>query len=124
MTTSTSATSSATSPETSAAGDDTRTPVWLVDPATPVLDDDGLLRHRGLWVAISDAQIPVVDLLVRNIGRLVSAAELRRAYIAAGGSGSSASLRSVVHRLGRRVAEVELRLHVVRGRGVVLDAAW
>jgi hypothetical protein len=122
MTTSTSATSSATSPVTFAR-DDTRTPAWVLDPATPVLDDDGLLRHRGLWVAISDAQIPVVDLLVRNIGRLVSAAELRRTYIAAGGSGSTASLRSVVHRLGRRVAEVELRLHVVRGRGVVLDAA-
>jgi hypothetical protein len=105
----------------SPAGHDPRVPAWVDDPATPMLDDDGLLRHRGMWVPISDAQIPVVDLLVRNIGRLVSAAEIRRAYIAAGGSGSTASLRSVVHRLGRRVAEVELRLHVVRGRGVILD---
>jgi hypothetical protein len=107
----------------SPAGDGTRVPAWVVDPATPVLDDDGLLRHRGLWVPISDAQIPVVALLVRNIGRLVSAAEIRRTYIAAGGSGSQASLRSVVHRLGRRVADVGLRLYVVRGRGVVLDIA-
>lgn len=105
------------------ADDDTGVPAWVVDPATPVLDDDGLLRHRGLWVPISDAQIPVVALLVRNIGRLVSVAEIRRAYIAAGGSGSQASLRSVVHRLGRRVAEVGLRLYVVRGRGVILDIA-
>ena len=102
--------------------------VWIVDrdeatPAPPVLDDDGLLRHGGRWVSISDAQIPLVDLLVRNIGRLVSSAEIRAAYVAAGGSGSPTSLRSVVHRLGRRVADVGLRLHVVRGRGVILDTA-
>jgi DNA-binding response OmpR family regulator len=92
-----------------------------VDP--PVLDEDGLLRHDGRWVSISDAQIPLVELLVRNIGRLVTSAEIRRAYTGAGGSGTATSLRSVVHRLGRRVAEVGLRLHVVRGRGVILDRA-
>jgi DNA-binding response OmpR family regulator len=88
----------------------------------PVLDEDGLLRHAGRWVPISDTQIPLVAVLVRNVGRLVTSAEVRRAYTAAGGSGSPTSLRSVVHRLGRRVAEVGLRLHVVRGRGLVLDA--
>ena len=87
----------------------------------PVLDEDGLLRHAGGWVPIPDTQIPLVAVLVRNIGRLVSSAEVRRAYTAAGGSVSPTSLRSVVHRLGRRVAEVGLRLHVVRGRGLVLD---
>jgi DNA-binding response OmpR family regulator len=92
----------------------------VTDP--PVLDEDGLLRHAGWWVPISDTQIPLVAVLVRNMGRLVSSAEVRRAYTAAGGSGSPTSLRSVVHRLGRRVAEVGLRLHVVRGRGLVLDA--
>lgn len=102
--------------------------VWIVDrhdvtPAAPVLDDDGLLRHGGRWVSISDPQIPLVDLLVRNVGRLVSSAEIRATYVAAGGSGSPTSLRSVVHRLGRRVAEVGLCLHVVRGRGVILDVA-
>jgi DNA-binding response OmpR family regulator len=109
-------------------GADLPLPAWIVDrtdPATdpPVLDDDGLLRHAGRWVPISDAQIPLVELLVRNVGRLVPSAEIRRAYTTAGGSGSATSLRSVVHRLGRRVAEVGLRLHVVRGRGVILDAA-
>ena len=102
--------------------------VWIVDrhdatPDAPVLDADGLLRHAGRWVSISDAQIPIVDLLVRNIGRLVSSAEIKAAYTAAGGSGSATSLRSAIHRLGRRVADVGLRLHVVRGRGVILDTA-
>jgi hypothetical protein len=87
----------------------------------PVLDDDGLLRHGGRWVPIPDTQIPVADLLVRNVGSLVASSDIRDTYVAAGGSGSATSLRSVVHRLGRRVSEVGLRLHVVRGRGVILD---
>jgi DNA-binding response OmpR family regulator len=100
--------------------------VWVIggDAARlepPVLDDDGLLRHGGRWVPISDSQIPIVELLVRNIGRLVTSAEIRRTYTQAGGSGSATSLRSAIHRLGRRVGQVGLRLHVVRGRGVILD---
>lgn len=89
----------------------------------PVLDADGLLRHRGRWVPIPDTQLAVVALLVRNLGRLVGKAEVRRAYEEAGGSGTAASLRSVVYRLGRRVDEVGLRLHVVRSRGLVLDVS-
>jgi hypothetical protein len=72
-------------------------------------------------VPIPDTQIPVADLLVRRVGTLVASSEIRDTYVAAGGSGSATSLRSVVHRLGRRVAAVGLRLHVVRGRGVILD---
>lgn len=102
--------------------------IWIIDrtdvlPDPPVLDDDGLLRHAGRWVPISEAQMPVVDLLVRNVGRLVTNAQIELTYTAAGGSGSTTSLRSVIHRLGRRVAVVGLHLHVVRGRGVVLDRA-
>ncbi len=89
--------------------------------AGPVLDGDGLLRHAGRWVPIPDTQIPVADLLVRNVGTLVATSEIRATYVAAGGSGSATSLRSLVHRLGPRVAAVGLRLHVVRGRGVILD---
>lgn len=93
------------------------------EAAGPVLDGDGLLRHAGLWVPIPDTQLPVADLLVRNVGTLVASSEIRATYVAAGGSGSATSLRSVMHRLGRRVAAVGLCLHVVRGRGVILDGA-
>ena len=92
-------------------------------PTGPTLDADGLLRHRGRWVPIPDTQLMVVELLVRNLGRLVGNSDVRKAYEAAGGSGTSTSLRSLVHRLGRRVAEVGLKLHVVRSRGLVLDIA-
>lgn len=87
----------------------------------PSLDEDGLLRHRGRWVAISDAQIPVVRLLLDRFGRLVRDGDLLDAYLDAGGNGSRASMRSLVHRVGRRVGEIGLELRAVRGRGVVLD---
>jgi hypothetical protein len=91
------------------------------EPDAPTLDDDGLLRFRGRWVPIPDTQIPVVDLLVRNLGRLVRNSDVRAAYEQAGGSGTATSLRSLVYRLGRRVGEVGLRVHVVRSRGLILD---
>jgi hypothetical protein len=95
----------------------------IPDDALPLLDKDGLLRHRGLWVSIPDTQLLVVELLVHNFGHLVVTDEVRDAYVRAGGSGTSTSLRSLVHRLGLRVAKVGLRLHVVRSRGLVLDVA-
>lgn len=103
--------------------------VWVV-PASehraepnvrPTLDDDGLLRFGGRWVSIPDTQLAVAALLVRNTGRLVRTADVRRAYEGAGGSGSETSVRSAVHRLRRRMAEVGLHLRVVRDRGLVLD---
>ncbi len=87
----------------------------------PSLDDDGLLRFDGRWVSIPDTQLGVAALVVRNTGRLVRNAEVRRAYEGAGGSGSETSVRSAVHRLRRRMAEVGLHLRVVRDRGLVLD---
>jgi hypothetical protein len=91
------------------------------EPDTPTLDDDGLLRFRGRWVPIPDTQIPVVDLLVRNLGRLVRRSEVQAAYEQAGGSVTATSLRSLIYRLGRRVTDVGLRLHVIRSRGLILD---
>jgi DNA-binding response OmpR family regulator len=107
--------------------------VWVVrdadhhpgEPAQrPTLDDDGLLRFGGRWVAIPDTQLALAALLVRNLGRLVRSTDVRRAYEGAGGSGSETSVRSAVSRLRRRTAEVGLHLRVVRDRGLVLDVAW
>jgi len=63
-----------------------------------------------------------VELLLRNLGSVVPTTDVLAAYAGAGGSVSAASHRSLVHRLGRRVAEVGLRLHTVRGRGLLLEA--
>ena len=91
-------------------------------PSVPTLDDDGLLRFAGRWVAVTDTQIPVVALIVRNQGRLVRNVELQAAYRSAGGSDTKSALRSLIHRLRVRSAAVGLHLHVVRDRGVILES--
>lgn len=84
----------------------------------PVLDDDGLLRFRGAWVTISDAQLPVVDLLVARFGSLVRTEEILVAY----GAANRKTVSTVLFRLRSRFAEVGLTLRVVRRRGAILEA--
>ena len=72
----------------------------------PVLDDDGLLRFRGLWVAVPEAQLSLVDLLVARFQSTVSDAELAGAY---GTEPGSRSLIGALNRLGRRVRRLRSR---------------
>jgi DNA-binding winged helix-turn-helix (wHTH) protein len=90
------------------------------DRPEPLLDEDGLLRVGDRWVAIPDAQLPVVALLVDRYGRLVRRETLTAAYVEGGNSGGDSSIRSLLARVGRRVARLGLELHTVRGRGVLL----
>ena len=95
----------------------------LAEHPEPVLDDGGLVWFRGRWVAVSDSQIPIVDLLVQNYERLVHVDDISRTYQDNGGSDSPASLRTLLRRVGRRLTKVGLQVHVVHRRGVVLAAA-
>jgi len=92
----------------------------LTTRAEPVLDDDGLVRFRGRWVAVSDAQLPVVEYLIRNFRRLVTHDELARIYRDNGGGTTDAARRNFVRRIATRLAQIGLRLHIVRKRGVIL----
>ena len=100
-------------------------PATTTNPApadAPVVDKDGLLRFDGKWVAITNTQLPVIELLVRRYGTLVSNDDVLGAYGSAGGAATASALRPLVYRLRRRVATVGLTLHVVRSRGVLLEA--
>jgi len=90
------------------------------DGSPPRLDEDGLLRVGDRWVAIPDAQLAVVELLVDRYGRLVRKEAVAAAYVGAGNSGNEGSIRSLMGRLSRRVAQLGLQIHTVRGRGVIL----
>lgn len=89
-------------------------------PALPVLDEDGLLRVGACWVHVTAAQMPVVRLLVDRFDRVVSIDAIAAACITAGGTGSIASVRTLLARLGRRLGGVGLELVTIRQRGVLL----
>ena len=89
--------------------------------AAPRLDEHGLLWLRGRWVPIPPSQVAVVEELVDHAGRLVGADALREAHAKTGGSSDAVAMKAVMGRVGRRVREVGLQLHNVRGRGYLLE---
>jgi hypothetical protein len=91
-----------------------------VRPPAPRLDDDGLLWFAGRWVAVPETQIPVVDLLVDNIGQIVDFDAVRAVYHQAGGSTRATAVRTLIHRVGVRLGRLGLELRVIRQRGVML----
>lgn len=86
----------------------------------PVLDDDGLLWFAASWVAIPDAQLPILGALLARLGDVVSVDELAAAYAELGGSDNRVAVKSTLRRLSARVAEIGLAVHTVRGRGYLL----
>ena len=86
----------------------------------PVLDEDGLLRRGDRWVAISDVQVPMIQLLLDHLGRVVRYAAIVDAYVLGGGTSRAASVRTVLSRLDGRVRPVGLEIVTIRRRGVML----
>lgn len=91
--------------------------------SAPWLDDDGLLHVGDRWVSISDAQLPMIRLLVERFGQLVRTEELVEAYTAAGGTDNPSSIRTAIVRVRSRLASIGLTLRGARQRGVVLEVA-
>lgn len=86
-----------------------------------VLDDeDGMLRRGDRWVAVSDAQLPILQLLLSRFDRIVSFEEVVEVYVAVGGSSHPASVRTVLSRLESRIRPLGVEIHSIRRRGVVL----
>jgi hypothetical protein len=86
----------------------------------PELDADGLLRRGRAWVAVSEAQLPVLRLLVDHFGRVVPMPRIVDAYTTGGGTPKLTSVRTALSRLGARIAPLGLELTTVRRRGTVL----
>lgn len=84
------------------------------------LDDDGIVRRGDRWVAVSEAQLPIVRLLVANLGRVVRFETIVEAYASVGGSQHPASVRTVLSRIEARLRPLGVGLTSVRRRGVVL----
>jgi len=87
----------------------------------PTLDDDGVLRHRGLWVSLPPVEGRVARALIDRPGAVVSRDALTRAGWPEGAPGRNA-LDVHVLRLRRRLTSVGLAIRTVRSRGYLLEA--
>jgi hypothetical protein len=86
----------------------------------PTLDDDGVLRHRGMWVSLPPVEGRLARALIDRLGAVVSRDALTRAGWPDGPLGRNA-LDVHVLRLRRRLATVELAIRTVRSRGYLLE---
>ncbi len=86
----------------------------------PVLDEFGVLRVNGSWVALPPVEARLTEALLRRLGAVTSRELLVRAGWPAGTSGRNA-LDVHVLRLRRRLQPVGLAIRTVRSRGYLLE---
>jgi DNA-binding response OmpR family regulator len=93
-----------------------------VVPAGPVLDDFGVLRVNGAWVALPPLEARLAEALLERLGAVTSRDLLIRAGWPSGAPGRTA-LDVHVLRLRRRLTPVGLAIRTVRSRGYLMEAA-
>ena len=91
-------------------------------PATPVLDDFGVLRVNGSWVALPPLESRLAEALLERLGAVTSRELLIRAGWPTGAPGRNA-LDVHVLRLRRRLQPVGLAIRTVRSRGYLMEPA-
>jgi DNA-binding response OmpR family regulator len=87
----------------------------------PDVDDDGLLRFRGHWVALSPVERSLARAMVHRFGAVAGRDDLARAAWP-GGAPTRNALDVHVLRLRRRIAPIGLEVRTVRSRGYLLQA--
>jgi hypothetical protein len=80
-----------------------------------------LLWSGRAWVVIPVNQLGVVELILARSNELVTTADLTAVYVRGGSSGHRSSVRTMLTRVVGRFAQVGLRVHVVRGKGALLE---
>ncbi|HKN38655.1 MAG TPA: winged helix-turn-helix domain-containing protein [Acidimicrobiia bacterium] len=90
-------------------------------PSTrPELDGHGRLLRGTRWVPLSPIEEQLCTLLIGEFGQVVSDTELiARAWPE--GTGTPTGLRLQMTRLRRRIADLQLEVRSVRGKGYVLQ---
>src|SRR5688572_28932652 len=90
--------------------------------AGPVLDDFGVLRVNGSWVALPPLEARLAEALLARLGAVTSRELLIRSGWPSGAPGRNA-LDVHVLRLRRRLTPVGLVIRTVRSRGYLMEAA-
>ncbi len=88
----------------------------------PVLDDFGVLRMNGCWVALPPLEARLAEALLERIGTVTSRDALIRAGWPTAPPGRNA-LDVHVLRLRRRLQPVGLAIRTVRSRGYLMERA-
>jgi DNA-binding winged helix-turn-helix (wHTH) protein len=96
-------------------------PIGYDELDAPILDDDGLLRFGGRWVALTPVQSRVVTLLLDRFGETVTTYDELRTAAWGATTRSPQALATLVKRLRRRIEPIGLDVLTVRLRGYVLD---
>jgi DNA-binding response OmpR family regulator len=91
-------------------------------PVGPVLDDFGVLRVNGAWVALPPLEARLAEALLERLGAVTSRELLVRAGWPSGAPGRNA-LDVHVLRLRRRLTPVGLAIRTVRSRGYLMEPA-
>ncbi|MGD9792098.1 MAG: winged helix-turn-helix domain-containing protein [Acidimicrobiia bacterium] len=90
------------------------------EPSLPSLDDDGVIRHSGLWTSLPPVEARIVEILLERFGAVVSREQLATAGWPEGAPGRNA-LDVHMLRLRRRLGSVGLSIKTVRSRGYLLE---
>lgn len=92
-------------------------------PATtlPVMDDDGLLRFDGRWIALSPVERTLAVTLMERFGAVVGRDVLAKRVWPSGAPTRNA-LDVHMLRLRRRIADLGLEVRTVRARGYLMQA--
>jgi len=88
--------------------------------APPEIDEYGLLRYGGAWVALSPKEEPVVRALLVGWPRVVSRQQLLATGWPGRAPGTTTALDKVIGRLRRRLTPLGLAIDTVRSRGLIL----
>ncbi|HEX2048564.1 MAG TPA: winged helix-turn-helix domain-containing protein [Acidimicrobiales bacterium] len=99
-----------------------RSQAHLASGAAPVLDDFGVLRMNGSWVALPPLEARLAGALLERMGTVTSRDLLVRAGWPTAPPGRNA-LDVHVLRLRRRLRPVGLAIRTVRSRGYLMEAA-
>ncbi len=91
-------------------------------PPGPLLDDFGVLRVNGAWVALPPLEARLAEALLERLGAVTSRELLIRAGWPTGAPGRNA-LDVHVLRLRRRLTPVGLAIRTVRSRGYLMEPA-
>lgn len=90
------------------------------EPASPSIDDDGVVRIGTRWTSLPPVEARLTAALVERFGAVVSRDALARAGWPEGSPGRNA-LDVHVLRLRRRLLPVGLVIRTVRSRGYLLE---